>query len=240
MIYFAKILQTWREIEEELIFEVHETRVKGFASYMTKHIEVGMIYAVRLHVQIFDEYRIDIAGSLDEEYIHFNDTDFSCTICGQLEDRWILSLGILFEDESICWHYPKYTDKKIILSVDRLDVEFLDYSETLRETIKIWNKYPIDDEWLFSDFREYINTLNQEEAFRSIEVTIQELILSWDQSTNIELLQTIINLSHRANTTEIPTSLRENMKMLEQNFSNQSPYEKEKFCELLRYYRISQ
>lgn len=116
----------------------------------------------------------------------------------------------------------------------------MQYTEALIEAIKYWNSGLIEDEWFFENFRKkFINRMTPFEAFSSIDDTIFFLVRENDNATACEILQTIINLAHRSQTTEIPTALSDEKKSLDAKFSSGDDYLKSKYDELLKYYRLS-
>ena len=107
------------------------------------------------------------------------------------------------------------------------------------KTISEWSKDPIEDEWLFEKFRKrFVSTMNPPEAFQTINDTISILIKLPDESTAIEVLQTIINLAHQSNTTEIPQKLSEKKEELANQFISMGDYAQNKLNELFKYYRM--
>lgn len=113
------------------------------------------------------------------------------------------------------------------------------YREALIEAIQHWNSNPIEDEWFFEKFRnDFIGKMSPSEAFFFISETIDFLIKEDDESTACEILQTIINLAKKSQTTEAPNALIENRELIESQFIQRSEYSKCKLSELFRYYRI--
>jgi hypothetical protein len=110
----------------------------------------------------------------------------------------------------------------------------------LLKTIEEWNKYPIEDEWLFETFRErFVSRMSPIEAFQVIDDTISILIKLSDESTAIEVLQTIINLARQSDTTEVPPKLYEMKDIIANQFENMDVYARGKLDELYRYYRLA-
>lgn len=114
------------------------------------------------------------------------------------------------------------------------------YHHALIQAIEYWNSDPIEDEWFFEKFRnEFVGKMSSSEAFTSINETIGFLIHEEDESTACEILQTIINLAEKSQTTELPSALKENKNLIESQFSPRGDYSKAKLGELFRYYRLS-
>lgn len=113
------------------------------------------------------------------------------------------------------------------------------YREALLNTIVGWNVDPIEDEWLFEMFREkFVDVMSAAEAFELIDETIEILQLQSDESTATEVLQTVIGLARRSETTQVPNALHTQKKSLERQFSSFGDYAKNKLLELFRYYRL--
>ncbi len=113
---------------------------------------------------------------------------------------------------------------------------FYDY---LLVAVDGWNKDPIEDEWLFEKFREqFINRMSREEAFEAIEGTIDVLSQQSDESTATEVVQTLIALARRSDTTEAPSKLLADWPAIVMQFSTFGDYAKNKLKELLNHYRL--
>jgi hypothetical protein len=115
----------------------------------------------------------------------------------------------------------------------------LNYTDALLRTIEGWNTTPISDEWLLEKFRKkFVNTMTTDEAFESIDPTIGVLQRQSDESTAVEVLQTIITLARQSDTTEVPPTLLKNRDALTRQFSQYGDYAKSKLQELLQHYRL--
>ncbi|WP_322028177.1 hypothetical protein [Burkholderia sp. BCC1977] len=115
----------------------------------------------------------------------------------------------------------------------------MDYKESLLMVVKKWNSDPIEDEWIFEKFREdVVGGMSAPEAFLAIEETVGILLNEQDESTSIEIVQTIIGLALRSQTTELPKSLRDNRGEIRMKFSKFGGYAKDKLDELYKYYRL--
>ena len=116
----------------------------------------------------------------------------------------------------------------------------MSYRDALNEAIQHWNSGSIEDEWFFEKFRDdAIGKMSPSEAFCFINETIDFLIREDDESTACEILQTIIGLARKSQTTEVPNALVENREVIESQFCQRGEYSKGKLAELFRYYRIS-
>jgi hypothetical protein len=113
------------------------------------------------------------------------------------------------------------------------------YKEALLHTISKWNESPISDEWLFVNFREgFIDVMSTVEAFESINDTINILLNQNDESTAIEILESLILLAKQSETTEMPKNLYLYKNNLRQLFLNFGKYANNKLKELFSYYRL--
>jgi hypothetical protein len=116
----------------------------------------------------------------------------------------------------------------------------MEYRRALLEAIEGWNSDPIDDEWLFEKFREKtVGAMSASEAFDAIDETVDILLREKDESTATEILQTVIVLALRSQTTELPKSLLRSRGEIQIKFSKFGDYAKNKLFELYKYYRIS-
>ena len=116
----------------------------------------------------------------------------------------------------------------------------MSYREALLKTIGEWNRSPILDEWVFEKFRDaFVSVMTTEEAFNSIGGTIDVLLAQSDESTSIEVLQTVIALAAQSETTEVPQALLSTRHALEKHFESFGAYAKAKMNELFRYYRLA-
>lgn len=113
------------------------------------------------------------------------------------------------------------------------------YRDALIQAIERWNSDPIEDEWLFEKFRdETVGCMSSVEAFGAIGETIEFLLREADESTACEILQTIINLAEKSETTEVPSKLIESKAEIEDRFVYMGDYARSKLQELFRYYRL--
>lgn len=115
----------------------------------------------------------------------------------------------------------------------------MNFSEDLQCVIREWNTDPIGDEWLFEDFRvKYVNQFTSDEAFLAIRKIMDTLLKEEDESTVGEILQTIIGLASKSQTTEVPKELIENRNVIDAKVSCYGDYTKNKLKELYAYYRL--
>lgn len=115
------------------------------------------------------------------------------------------------------------------------------YHEELMRAIAEWSNKPIQDEWSFASFRErVIGCMSADEAFQAIGVTVAELLNQTDESNAIEVLQTVIDLARRSDTTEVHPELIKLLPNISKVFGQYGEYAKSKHRELLRFYRIDE
>jgi|APSaa5957512576_1039674.scaffolds.fasta_scaffold326382_1 hypothetical protein len=115
----------------------------------------------------------------------------------------------------------------------------MNFMNELIKTIDEWNKDPIEDEWLFETFREqYVGTMSPSEAFQAIDCTIDVLINLSDESTAVEVLETIIDLARQSDTTQVPAKLSKTRAALINQFKGMDDYARDKLGELFQYYRF--
>lgn len=115
----------------------------------------------------------------------------------------------------------------------------MSYLDALSQTIDAWNRETIQDEWVFEKLRiAYVRSMTSEQAFESIGPTIDVLLRQPDESTAVEILQTIISLARRSDTTEAPSGFLANRDELTLKMSQYGEYAQSKFQELLTHYRI--
>jgi len=115
----------------------------------------------------------------------------------------------------------------------------MNFDKALLRAITEWNKDPIDDEWLFEKFREqFISRMTSAEAFGAIGPTVTVLCHQTDESTAIEVLQTLIDLARRSDTTEVPSDLAAQKQAIARQFSVFGDYAQRTLEELFRHYRL--
>ena len=115
----------------------------------------------------------------------------------------------------------------------------MSFFEDLQCVIKEWNTDPIEDEWLFENFRaKYVNQFTSDEAFLAIGKIMDTFLKEEDESTVCEILQTIIGLASKSQTTEVPKELIENREIIDAKVSCYGDYAKNKLKELYAYYRL--
>lgn len=115
----------------------------------------------------------------------------------------------------------------------------MNFFKDLQYVIREWNTDPIEDEWLFENFRaKYFNQFTSDEAFLAIGKITDTLLKEEDESTVCELLQTIIGLARKSQTTEVPKELIENRDIIDLKVSCYGDYAKNKLKELYAYYRL--
>ena len=115
----------------------------------------------------------------------------------------------------------------------------MSYTHKLVGVVQEWNKYPIEDEWLFENFREQvIGSMMPEEAFDVIDQTLEVLVQQTDESTVEELLDILIKLTRQSNRTEAPQQFRSMKDRLILKYQTMGSYVQNELGELLMFYRI--
>lgn len=113
------------------------------------------------------------------------------------------------------------------------------FQTQLLQTIKDWNRDPIEDEWLFEKFRDhFVNHMSSGAAFEEIDETVEVLLRQSDESTAIEVLQTLIALARQSDTTEVPAKFLARKSAIEAQFVNFGEYARGKLQELFHHYRL--
>jgi len=112
------------------------------------------------------------------------------------------------------------------------------FNEALQEAINHWNKEPIENEWYFEEFRDkYVEYMSPEGAFAAINECVSFLVKEKSESTSCEILQTMLNLAKKSQTTELPPGLEKQEALVRRQFSLYGDYSKAKMVELFKYYR---
>jgi hypothetical protein len=113
------------------------------------------------------------------------------------------------------------------------------FQEQLNSAIARWNSGDVDDEWLFQRLRdEQIGQMKPEEAWAQIGEGVTKLLNEENESTAIELIETILALAKQSKTTEVPKELALLGDHLKKQFSRSGEYAREQLRQLFRYYRI--
>ena len=113
------------------------------------------------------------------------------------------------------------------------------FQQQLDSTIAKWNSGDVDDEWLFQRLREkQIGQMASEEAWAQIDECVTKLLYEENESTAIELIETIIALARQSTTTELPKEIASSSDRLKKQFSSYGEYAKEQLRQMFRYYRI--
>lgn len=114
------------------------------------------------------------------------------------------------------------------------------FQTELDRIIHRWNEGNVDDEWEFQQLRDSsIAAMSNEEAWSQMPVTIEKLTQQCDESTAVEVLETVLALSRRSDTTEIPSSLLTHRLLLEQQFAAFGPYANQRLLEMFKHYRLT-
>jgi hypothetical protein len=115
----------------------------------------------------------------------------------------------------------------------------MNFQEQLDFAIARWNSGDVDDEWLFQRLREdQIGRMVPEEAWVHIGESVSKLLNEENESTAIEVLETIIALAIQSMTTEVPKEIASSSDRLKDQFASRGEYAKNQLAQLFRYYRI--
>ncbi|MBA4388960.1 MAG: hypothetical protein C0404_13345 [Verrucomicrobia bacterium] len=115
----------------------------------------------------------------------------------------------------------------------------MSFVNELTAVIAEWKKDPIEDECVFQRFRsQAIPQLSAPDAFELMNQVLRLLVDEKDDSTALELLQTVLTMARHSQTTELPSVLGDNIDVLRSRFTAMGDYERQKMGELLRYYRV--
>lgn len=102
------------------------------------------------------------------------------------------------------------------------------------------NKYDISEELFFDRFeKKILSELDSEGAFKLIPDVVSYIIDIEDKYIGFKMLELLIALAKKTNSTEAPRGLLANFDRVERYFSDEDEYEKSKVEELRRWYRIS-
>lgn len=113
------------------------------------------------------------------------------------------------------------------------------FQELLDNAITEWNSGEVDDEWLFQTLREdHVGLLSANEAFLEIPATIGKLLRQRKEMTATEVVETLIALANRSQTTEIPHSLMLVRDSLVDQFDQYSSSSKDALTSLFLYYGL--
>ena len=122
--YDATVLKIDEDIEEQVLLGVQRYHITCFASVCPYPIKVGEKYRVKFYLFVADEFcpnevHDDAAPAMTQD-----GNGFRYNLIGKLTGN-ILDCGIKIEDDVFTEQYGYLNGKKIKVSVDRLDVEFL-------------------------------------------------------------------------------------------------------------------
>lgn len=102
-----------------------------------------------------------------------------------------------------------------------------------------WKQSDKSDEWYFSNLRnELLSNCDSESAFNGINELMPVLLDTSDDFLYIEIIEIVVALARKSQTTEIPIKLKENFGMIARRLNSQGDYAISKLEELALYYRI--
>ncbi len=115
----------------------------------------------------------------------------------------------------------------------------MNVGEYLKSAIALWKQTELKDEWYFSNLRDELsNKLSSENAFIGINEIIPILSEEKDSYIFIELIEIIIFLAQKSETTELPLELSHNWGDIAARLKSQDEYAISKLDELVTYYHL--
>lgn len=120
-----------------------------------------------------------------------------------------------------------------------MNISVSDYEILLDNAISAWLAPEIEDELAFVNLRSSIDEdLTPIDAFVCVEKTARRLRSTDSEYVLIQLIETILSLARRADTTELSEFSEELFIELESRFQSLGDYAKSKYAELKKYYRF--
>jgi hypothetical protein len=115
----------------------------------------------------------------------------------------------------------------------------MSFTDQLDTAIQYWESGDVVDEWMFQKLRdEVVGNMRSDEAFESIEFAVLRLLEHQGEFVANEILETVLSLARRSQTTEIPPALAAAQCELTDQFGRYGEYSKTRLRELFRYYRM--
>ena len=114
----------------------------------------------------------------------------------------------------------------------------MNIDDKLRAAIIDWSSN-VKDEWYLEYFIEdNIRQTAESEAFSQLNGVIELLVNGQNDNHVDEIIQVILALARKSNTTEIPGKLHQLFDYMAVTFSNLDPYNQNQINEILKFYRI--
>ncbi|RON43189.1 hypothetical protein BK666_19005 [Pseudomonas frederiksbergensis] len=118
----AVLISIGEIVEEEVVLLIGDVKVRCFASYCPRKIEVGESYEVELEMVLPENDFIVITQEKNTAIEMIGD-GFACILNGFL-DGSVFHSFVDFADLEIHYDYPKLNEKYIKIMVDRIDASF--------------------------------------------------------------------------------------------------------------------
>jgi hypothetical protein len=113
------------------------------------------------------------------------------------------------------------------------------FIEKLKHLLDNFDSEYSKNEWVIPEFIEkYILTMPADNAYEHIGVVVNILLEKKYINIWTEIFSILISLVRKANTTEIPENLNNNLTKIKENSKNMSIYDYNQFLELTAFYRI--
>ncbi|KDD69931.1 hypothetical protein V466_06280 [Pseudomonas mandelii PD30] len=119
----AVVLAVDKIVEEEILLLVSGVKVKCFASYCPRKIEVGETYEVEFEIVLPEGDFVLAAEAPVETLIEMTGDGFSCALYGFLDGSVFRSF-VDFTEQDIHYDYPELNERFVKVNVDRIDVAF--------------------------------------------------------------------------------------------------------------------
>jgi predicted nucleic acid-binding protein len=115
----------------------------------------------------------------------------------------------------------------------------MDIVQNVKLAIENWSRSEMQDEWYFTSFREgLINNMDEQEAYVGIDEIIPLLLDVKNDYVFSEVIEIMMELVRKSNTTEIPPRLRSNWRLISNTAKTHGGYAVSRFDELEQFYRI--
>ena len=106
------------------------------------------------------------------------------------------------------------------------------------DAITQWGKTEVKDEWFFSNFRDsLLSSVDSEGAFLGIDEIVSILLAENDSDILIEIIEILITLARKSETTEMPPILDENWGTIIRKVTSLGDYAISRIDELAKYDR---
>lgn len=123
MKYFARVVALNPYVEEEITLSLGEYEICCFIN--EPHlIKIGQCYLFELTLMFFNDIEINVSNHPIMSLTQVENT-FSYQLTGMLFDNKLIVANLVFEDD-LFYHYSYFENQYITVTVDRIDVEFIE------------------------------------------------------------------------------------------------------------------